>query len=347
MNESSKLSNEVVELQERVKKLEKSAWRANKELTALRESFAALKARSGIVGEVRPPLVFKDGSGNVVPQVETSELNLSSIEQLRSGAPVILGLPEKRRLKIQAFVEAQIGEPLHIVFHGAMQVGEQAPRFERVRSMRSAGLSFCAIADPTINLADELNLGWYVGHNAVDLREQLRTFIEALRTELAPPQIIFVGGSGGGFAALQNSAMADGSLAFVTDPQTIIPSYYPGHVSRLLRNAFDDFDTEAAMGEFGNRLSAVAAYQSMSRDNYVYYCQHREDEFHASKHLAPFSEVTGVPLAGGESGDGRVFLRWLNDGGHGPIRGEGKFEEALEAAKQWHLDKLELRSSAT
>lgn len=345
MSDSNEGSNEVVELQERVKKLEKSAWRTAKELTALRESFAALKDRAGIIGEVRPPLVFKDGAGKVVPEVEASANTLSTIEQLRSGDPVILNFPERRRLRVQAYVEARVGEPLHIIFHGAMQVGEQAPRFERIRSMRNAGLSFCAIADPTINLADELNLGWYVGHNAVDLREHIRPVIEGLRAELESPQVILIGGSGGGFAALQNSALIDGSLAFVTDPQTVIPNYYPGHVSRLLRNAFDDFDSEAAMGEFGTRLSAVAAYQSRTRGNFVYYCQHRDDEFHASRHLAPFSEVTGIPLSGGESDDGRAFLRWFYDGGHGPIRGEGKFEEALEVAKQWHCEKLEPRTS--
>lgn len=343
MSEADGRIDEIAELNERVEKLEKSAWRTNKELTELRETFAVLKERAGITGDVRPPLVFKDSKGQVVPERELpgpTEIESLELERLGSGRPIILTFPERRRLKLRAFVEAKVAEPLYISLHGAMQVGEQSPRFERVRSLRNEGLSFCAIADPTIDLADELNLGWYVGHNSFDLRPSIQQFIDELIAVLSPSQVIFVGGSGGGFAAMQLSALIPGSLAFVTDPQVIIPKYYAGHVARLLRHAFDDFTVDAAMGEFGERLSVVEAYRVQRPDNFLYYCQHRGDEFHAENHLEPLRVLLGAPAEGGESDDGRMMLRWFEGGSHGPLRGPREFESELATATAWHAQAL-------
>jgi hypothetical protein len=119
---------------------------------------------------------------------------------------------------------------LVISFHGATNRQKIAlPRFQAAPDAgpRSAYLSLC---DPTLNLHEELRLGWYSGSETFPLRSILEELLANTIAHLAPRRVVFFGTSGGGYAALLYAKSVEGAISLTINPQTDILSYYSGHV---------------------------------------------------------------------------------------------------------------------
>lgn len=234
-----------------------------------------LRSMETLTREVRPrPDADLEKLGDrMSARVVATDGEFHRIPESIVGKPTIVHHTKHLGMKLYAYSHLRLGEPLYVVLHGAMVSGTWFPRFERVKTMSEEGRSFCTIADPTIQQDLGLKLGWYVGHDGIDANEWLLALVERLKFIARPRQLIFVGSSGGGYAALQLSHRFPGSLAFVTDPQTIIPNYYATQVKRLMHVGFDDLGVESALDAHPERLSAVESYRQTMPDNWVYYTQ--------------------------------------------------------------------------
>ena len=196
-------------------------------------------------------------------------------------------------------VEELLSSP-KIASHSSPRPGKQGPlthsRTGRA-TMTEAGRSFYAplqiLRSNRISVSSSDDS---VGHDGIDVNEWLVALVEQLKSIPRPRQLIFVGSSGGGYAALQLSRRFPGSLAFVTDPQTIIPTnYYATQVKRLMHVGFDDLGvSKSALDAHPERLSAVESYTQTMPDNWISYSQHLRDRFHVENHLRPFAGMFGI-----------------------------------------------------
>lgn len=188
---------------------------------------------------------------------------------------------------------------LIVTFHGALEREKYTiPRFERVRTTEPHGTSCLYWADPSLWLDDSLALAWYTGAGTLDLFELLAERSRAVASAVGATKILFTGSSGGGFAALQTSALLPGSTALVFNPQTAISEYWKTVQRKYLAVCqptaisvpaleFDfSYDWSARLSD---RFSAVRRYSAPTQ-NRVHYWTNVNDWHHA-KHFRPFRDA--------------------------------------------------------
>lgn len=125
----------------------------------------------------------------------------------------------------------QPSRSLVVFFHGAVDKSKRtAPVFTPCFEEISLYAHQISISDPTILCKEEITLAWYAGHDSFHTQTHLPKFIEKVKEHLLIEKIIFVGTSGGGFAALFNSWHFEKSFVIVQNPQTKISSYYKRHI---------------------------------------------------------------------------------------------------------------------
>lgn len=193
-----------------------------------------------------------------------------------------------------------------IVFFGGAKIrdqwGKPGPFFMGRKIAKSIEANSLFISDPSFAYKKNVRLGWYLGtkhdlgaNSLVDLINYIRDSTEARR-------IIFVGGSGGGFASLLYNTYFPESLSFVWNPQTILKNYIPGVVNEYLKECF-----ESNVDSFPSELTSDLAkfYNSIKYKNKVIYWQNISDH-HVEQHLAPFLKENGLYL------EKRLFSGWLN-----------------------------------
>ncbi|RWZ83809.1 hypothetical protein [Glutamicibacter sp. HZAU] len=215
-------------------------------------------------------------------------------------------------------------DELIVALHGAnMAERNFYPRFERVNSLRTKTKALIAFADPTLKSDPDKNmlLSWFLGGPGWDPSIPILKVIEKAQRKVGAKHVAFIGGSGGGYAALRLSAMVPGSLAFVQDPQTVISNYLPKVVNRYFDTVWPSWNPQMLADAFPERFDMVRHYQELRPQNFVYYTQSRSDTMHYDSHYTPFKAAAGVKETQGMS---RMRTRnfVLYDGeipGHGNI----------------------------
>lgn len=117
---------------------------------------------------------------------------------------------------------------LVVLFHGAIQrTKRKIPSFMPFRSGVTGQMAHqLSVADPTLHLHPRLSLAWYAGAPGLLLQNLLPPFFRSLHDALQVERTVFMGSSGGGFAALNYSWHLPGSLAVVQVPQTNAYTYH-------------------------------------------------------------------------------------------------------------------------
>lgn len=225
---------------------------------------------------------------------------------------------------------------LVVTFHGLLDRRKfKIPRFERARMTEPFGTSCLYWADPSLWLDRDLKLAWFTGSGSLDLFEIIAERTTSVAKAIGAKRIIFTGSSGGGFAALQASALVPGSTALVFNPQTAIYAYrtpmqkaylricQPEVCDRLGRNYNFSFDWTESLGD---RFSSLRRYQE-PRQNHVIYWTNRLD-WHHEDHYKPFAELLAA-----RSGDDSAFIsrEYEQEGGHRPPSAEQYFSAMSEA----------------
>ena len=228
---------------------------------------------------------------------------------------------------------------LRLIFHGAVNLERDSyPRFDRVSTSLREDESFISFADPTLCAGDDLTLCWYGGTDSWDpaplLREVISTAIEKTRA----PEVVFVGGSGGGLAALRFSAEFPGSKAFVFSPQTSAAKDRGGHFPLLLEKAYGARSIENVYEEFPGRFSVLERYAEPF-ENSVFYLQNLNDPSHIASHYNPLRRQMGVEGAEGVDPSGRFRFELYDSEreGHGPPTAK-EFEVYFDRADDWWSD---------
>ncbi|WP_218221698.1 hypothetical protein [Nesterenkonia sp. Act20] len=248
------------------------------------------------------PVVAPDRGGISVPVVRfdfPAELVFSA---QRGALRYAVALDDRGRL--DALLLNKGSRALVVVFHGAMLNGRHhLPRFEWLRTLDERTEYSCLfLSDPTLTVDSKLLLAWYLGWEGVELYPLLGEVITKAAEAAGADQIVLVGSSGGGFAALQVAPHLPGSLAISFNAQTALNRYHwkaqASYIRRIMP-ALEQRDRSRRkwLLALGSRVSAITTY-SEPRQNYALVVQNVRDEHHYVKHYLPFRDsVQGGPNA--------------------------------------------------
>jgi hypothetical protein len=177
-------------------------------------------------------------------------------------------------------------------------------RIGRAKENLYPGEVMC-LADPTLELDDELGLSWYMGVPEGDLQEDLADFIVefARSRSIAPDRIVLWGSSSGGFAALALAARIGTAIAVAVNPQTIAMEYelQTDLVRALCLGGLDD---TAIRKRFAARAHMPDAWSGRT-DLRAIVVQNAMDTHHYERHFKPFWAALGGTVQPGWSSAGR------------------------------------------
>lgn len=194
------------------------------------------------------------------------------------------------RLVLPLRVTRGTGDVLTVVLHGALnRARDRLPRFERVHTHSRLGLPTLAVGDPTLDLAEDLPLAWYLGTAGLDLHAALARRVREVVEGLELSRVLLIGSSGGGFAALQVAAHLERADVLVFNPQTDVRRYHRRLARQALTTVFGS-DVDAIIGAPGTveRVDAIARLRGSTADLRVTYVQNVHDRHHVDEHLRPF-----------------------------------------------------------
>lgn len=252
-----------------------------------------------------------------------------------SSAPCINEVNLFGNVDLHFYAHLAPADILYVAFHGAMRVGRDVyPRFERVASLNRRSSTFLSFSDPTWHLSPDMALSWFLGGPDWDALDPIETVIRHAMQFVGASKTVFLGGSGGGFAALRAGIRFPGSLAYVQSPQTVVTRYLPATVDRYFDSVWRGDKREIAMS-FPHRFDLTSLYRSNPGINYVYYLQNLNDPTHIRDHYKPFKRIHGVSEVHGTSPDGtkRFYLsdsELLRHGPPSPAEFETNFNRAMK-----------------
>lgn len=234
-----------------------------------------------------------------------------------------------------------------VFFHGSTTQDVKLPVFTGSGITKGLEVNRLSISDPSIALDEnrELILSWYIGSaKQPNLQFFIETVIRRILQISGTPHLIFMGGSGGGFAALEMSRRFGKSLAFAMNPQIDLSNYYPRLVSEYLRLSWDGMSSLSDLPD-GVTYNLRATY-NQAVTNTIAYRQNTRDSHHTTNHQIPFLEDHGHSL--------RLFMQmaaWGDPKGKGHVQAppeltrktldilvasRGKWRTALKEAEFTH-----------
>ncbi|MGP9787850.1 hypothetical protein ACT3UD_16265 [Glutamicibacter sp. 287] len=180
---------------------------------------------------------------------------------------------------------------------------------------------------------------WYLGGPGWDPLPRILRVVKKAMGKSGATHVAFVGGSGGGFAALRASAAMPGSLAYVQDPQVRLATHNPRNVDRYFATVWPEWNQESLLHAFPERFDMIRHYKAYNPANFVYYAQNSSDREHVENQYIPFARAHGFNDERGiNSSNNRFFA--LYDGenkGHGKITTK-EFSEHFDSAIRFWRD---------
>lgn len=233
------------------------------------------------------------------------------------------------------YARLEPSDTLFVAFHGAMRVDRDAyPRFERVNSLNKRSTTFLSFADPTWYLNPRMNLSWFLGGPDWDALDPIENVVRQALAATGATSVVFVGGSGGGFAALRIGVRFPGSLAYVQSPQTVVTRYLPSTVELYFQSVWGEAKSDVVR-RTPHKFDLTGLYRANPGTNFVYYLQNLNDPAHVRDHYRPFKRVHGIAESQGTSADStkRFYLsdsELLRHGPPTPQEFEQNFSRALK-----------------
>lgn len=225
---------------------------------------------------------------------------------------------------------------LYVTFHGAInRERDRYPRFDRVSSSAKRKRSLLSFADPTLTLTDTIGLGWYLGGQDWDPAESIVKTIRVAMDAVSASNVILLGGSGGGFAAMRVGALLPHSLIYAFSPQSSVTDYNARIVAEYFAAAFPGESQDSVVAADPDKFSMRSLFSKLTLAGpHLYYLQNANDKGHMIKHYAPMKSALGVSGQTGITADGKVqFMTYESDTpGHKPPSNE-EFELHLKKAE--------------
>lgn len=238
---------------------------------------------------LNPPVTIVESLDNFEPSFEPGASRYQHV--LSTGEP------------FDALLVNKGSDVLVVSLHGALDRAKYTlPRFERMRTVIGYDVSSMYFADPALTREPHIQLAWHTGWDGFDQHQIIADWSVRAAKAIGATRILFMGSSGGGFAALQVSALVPGSVCLPFSPQTSIHRYLTGGNPKGIdaqRKYIEVVRPDLAVGNIwtmdyepdwtlpaGDRMSVLSRY-SKPLENWVYMVQN-VNEFHYTDHYFPF-----------------------------------------------------------
>ncbi|WP_416189513.1 hypothetical protein ACM67B_10140 [Neisseria sp. CCUG17229] len=180
------------------------------------------------------------------------------------------------------------------------------------------------VADPTLEINEDLNLGWFIGTAEKNASKELADFIlDFVKFNKIPSRnVIFYGSSAGGFAALYLSKEVNESAAIAINPQTHALAYEAYHQVDLIRKyCFNDLDFREVHYRFTSRVDMSFHWRDVTQSR-ILLLQNILDAHHYEVHFKPFWHAVGGEHLKEKEGlfYAKQNIAWVyqQEGGHVP-----------------------------
>ncbi len=173
------------------------------------------------IDAARAEMVYVDH--NEIKQ-EPQILDLDNIKSLPDGRWDVVW----ETVKFECFFHGKKSTKLYVFLNGAITgTGATVPMFRRWSYYKFVDGSVINISDPMYRMYDKLKLGWYYGSEEFDLRQIVADFVLAVAVKIGVKKedILFVGSSGGGCAAIACASYIQGAGSITINPQMVLSEY--------------------------------------------------------------------------------------------------------------------------
>jgi hypothetical protein len=215
------------------------------------------------------------------------------------------------------------GAPATFVgFHAAMNPSMRRPLpFFQGRNIAPARLNTILLCDPSLYLAHDVTVGWFLGNDRLRLREELPRLLDHADRLMGASRRLLWGNSAGGTATLAYARPED--VAIAINPQTILARFTRGRTRPYVRHgwAANDVDAERSV------MDAIGDLRHLPPQGRIVYVQNESDD-HVERHMRPFADVIGMRLRNGEQGRFRVLI---GDWGHGHVAPPADLQQRIVA----------------
>lgn len=164
---------------------------------------------------------------------------------------------------VNEFVKDNQQRCLPVFFSGAISERgtKKGPFFTGRNIAKENNTPMISVADPMLDIARELSIAWYTGGPNGNVMTNIQSVLMAVH-RYQSQELILIGGSGGGFAALAlGRGLGDQCSVIAWNPQTDIYRYADRFVKSYLREIFG------------------FAHSTLRRPDWANYCQPRTKKF--------------------------------------------------------------------
>ena len=190
------------------------------------------------------------------------------------------------------------------------------PQFQRWSWAKDINASTIVVNDPMKRYNDSLRCGWWIGNNDNFIIEIFVKQISLLCSLMDIPtsNVIFYGGSAGGFSSLQMSLFLKNSICVCDIPQVQLDKY---DKKNEFQSAIEtSFGKNRDINTFITRINHIQLSKKTNYISNVVYLQNENDTHHFSQHMLPYYFYT--------KNSGKVFIYTYDiihptKGGHTPL----------------------------
>jgi pimeloyl-ACP methyl ester carboxylesterase len=223
---------------------------------------------------------------------------------------VIAPQTAREQYPLRCLIQRGNSDTLLVISHGALpRTKYTLPRFEWLASLKGRSENLMFLSDTALESFAELELAWFTGDAKDDLTSRYADLVAKAAAQIGADKVLFLGGSGGGFASLALASQTPGSRALVFNPQTSIRKYWNKSVRQYANHLFPEFESLTEIDTLGSRANMVRRYASIPvLNSQIIYVQNDDDSHHMEHHLKPFAATFGMEPVNGVSKDGALRL---------------------------------------
>lgn len=214
-------------------------------------------------------------------------------------------------IRFECFFHYKEGKPLYVILNGTRAAGYRGrPQFSRWSYYKFLNGSMLNIADPMLDLFQGLVLGWYYGTTKVNYRQIVAELVLRIATmyHIKESDIIFVGSSGGGAAAIECANYVKGSKVVAINPQLVLAEHvYAKRFTEITKNNLQN-------DKQGHRHNAIFYLQENQYTEFILIVNMRSIE--DIKQLQNVCKEKGISVKYGLNIYDNLII-WIYDGNMG------------------------------
>ncbi|WDF32266.1 hypothetical protein PTW37_10305 [Arthrobacter agilis] len=208
-----------------------------------------------------------------------------------------------------------------IVSPGFMKRDETPhPYFQRIKMFGELDGIGISIADPSLDLAEDVQIGWLLGSRWVDYTLTVAAFFEGMLAHFDIPHrhALFFGSSGGGFISLKLATYIRGAKALAMNPQTELLRFHDvRELSRVLEAGWPNINNMTIHRDYAHRFSIAALWNKEQHIPNAIVMVNTYDPWHIEHHIAPL--IKGMANKTIAAGGLQVRFYSSEASGHNPL----------------------------